>query len=96
MWGGVTMKGNLSRDEVKPCPFCWKSDYVNVYLKDWPEGGPNYKPKWAICCLECGGGFNDIFETKQEAIDRWNLRGGESEKERQRSEFRARNYDFPW
>lgn len=62
--------------ELKPRPFCG-GNMIVPNLKTWPsgwEGGENYKPFWEIHCLECGAGFNDIFETEKDAVNRWNTR----------------------
>lgn len=58
---------------LKSCPFCG-GNMIIPHLKMWPEGGENYKPNWEIHCLECGAGFNDIFETEEDAVNRWNTR----------------------
>lgn len=63
----------MEMNELKPCPFCG-GNKISSYLVDWKDGGKYYKPNWAIGCLECGAGFNDIFESKEHAIDRWNQR----------------------
>ena len=68
-------------NNVKPCPFCGGIT-ISAYRVEWKEGGENYKPNWAIHCLECGCGFNDIFETKDDAINRWNERVMQHEKEK--------------
>lgn len=62
--------------ELKSCPFCG-GNLIIPNLKTWPEiwpDGENYKPFWEIHCLECGAGFNDIFETEEDAVNRWNTR----------------------
>ena len=59
--------------EIKPCPFCG-GDKVKTWQKTWKDGGENYNPFYEIHCLECGAGFNDIFETEEDAIERWNSR----------------------
>ena len=71
---------------LKSCPFCG-GNKIKTYLVEWKEGGENYHPNWAIGCLECGGGFNDIFETEKQAVDRWNLRNEKSNAEKERESF---------
>lgn len=75
------------KNDLKPCPFC-SGNNIKAFLVTWAEGGENYKPNWAIGCLDCGGGFHDIFETEKQAKERWNLRNEKSEEEKARDDFK--------
>lgn len=72
---------------LKPCPFCGRNN-IKTFLVTWADGGENYKPAWAISCLDCGGGFHDIFETEKQAKERWNLRNEKSIEEKARNNFK--------
>ena len=74
-------------NDLKPCPFC-SGNNIKAFLVTWAEGGENYKPYWAISCLDCGGGFRDIFETEKKKKERWNLRNEKSEEEKARDNFK--------
>jgi len=60
---GITSEYN---DKLKMCPFCGGEAYLtHVEFNDrdvW------YNPQ----CSVCPGGWNESYETKEEAIEAWN------------------------
>lgn len=51
--------------ELKPCPFCGSEACVGV------EGMTTY---WSVGCRKCFCFFARYFNTKEEAIEKWNKR----------------------
>ena len=80
-------------NDLKPCPFCGGHN-IKIISVALEEDGENYTPAWMINCLDCGGGFHDIFETEEHAKKRWNLRNEKSSEEKARDEFRKSGYNF--
>lgn len=64
-------------NELKPCPFCGKSDSLIVldYTKICFDYTPN---RYWVTCNRCGvtrsGGDDGDYFTKEEAIKAWNTR----------------------
>lgn len=55
-------------DRLKECPFC-KNETVLAHV-EFPDKTIWYNPQ----CSVCKAGWNENFETKEEAINEWNKR----------------------
>jgi len=61
-------------DELKSCPFCGGEAEHKMYL--WGNHSETGEPIWCyyIFCIRCDSMTDNIFRTKQEAIEAWNRR----------------------
>lgn len=59
---------------AKPCPFCGSGD-ISIEKDD--------AVYWEVYCKNCGAnvGAYDCYETIEEALETWNRRAQESEKD---------------
>jgi Lar family restriction alleviation protein len=55
-------------EQLKPCPFC-NGEAVLAHV-EFKDGDIYYNPQ----CYECNAGWNENYETKEEAIEAWNKR----------------------
>lgn len=61
----------MENTDLKPCPFCGRSDYA-VHLQKLYYENDKYI-KWKIMCEECGAEVGE-FATPERAIEAWNRR----------------------
>ena len=54
--------------ELLPCPFC--GGEANLIAVDYNDGDIWYRPE----CSECKCGWQENYETEDEAIEAWNTR----------------------
>ena len=57
----------MNEPELKPCPFCGRTDLDDVVVAEIPE-------RHYIGCPTCDFGF--IRDTREEALKKWNTRLG--------------------
>jgi Lar family restriction alleviation protein len=58
----------LTPEELKPCPFCSKSDVTTQLTED-----PGYESLWSVYCRDCGA-EGESSSTKSHAVKMWNTR----------------------
>ena len=55
-------------EELKTCPFCFSESYLGLVV--YPDEDTYYNPQ----CSVCPAGWNENYETEEEAIEAWNNR----------------------
>lgn len=62
---------NLKMEELRPCPWCDKSD-KQVYNHNWSSKMGDWEFYWGVRCIDCG--VEVRAQTKELAIQKWNRR----------------------
>lgn len=64
---------------LRECPFCGGEAFIyERYESVWRRSDPT---DFTVLCKDCRAGVRHYFSTKAEAIEAWNRRVGEGEKE---------------
>lgn len=61
-------------ERLLPCPFCGGEAEHKMYL--WGHNTKSNEPIWRFYayCMRCGAMTDNMFETKNKAIQAWNKR----------------------